>query len=90
MADTDKDGYRLERDTMGEVKVSSDKFWGAQTQRSIQNFPIGNEAEKMPLGVVKGLAIVKKAAAKVNKEFGLDSDVADAISKAADDVNTIF
>lgn len=71
---------------MGELKVPVDKLWGAQTQRSIQNFPIGNLAERMPIEVVRGLAIVKKAAAKVNREYGLEQDVADAISSAADEV----
>ncbi len=51
--------YRIEKDTMGEVKVPTDKYWAAQTQRSIQNFDIGNE--KMPLEVVYGFANLKKA-----------------------------
>ena len=59
--------YRIEKDTMGEMQVPSDKFWGAQTQRSIENFPIGEE--KMPLELVYAFAYLKKACAKVN--FGL-------------------
>ncbi|XP_033207413.1 probable fumarate hydratase, mitochondrial isoform X1 [Belonocnema kinseyi] len=79
-------GYRLERDTFGELKVPCDKYYGAQTLRSVMNFPIGDSSERMPLGVIVGMGILKKAAAEVNKEFGLDAKVADAISKAADDV----
>ncbi|XP_031789585.1 probable fumarate hydratase, mitochondrial isoform X4 [Nasonia vitripennis] len=54
--------------------------------RSVMNFPIGDQAERMPKGVIVAMGILKKAAAEVNKEFGLDAKVADAISKAADDV----
>lgn len=50
--------YRIERDTIGEMKVPSDKYWGAQTQRSFQNFPIGDE--KMPVEIINGFAILKK------------------------------
>ncbi|KAF7997357.1 hypothetical protein HCN44_005634 [Aphidius gifuensis] len=82
----DKVGYRLERDTFGELKVPSDKYYGAQTLRSVMNFPIGDSFERMPYGVIVAMGILKKAAAEVNKEFGLDPKVSDAISKAADDV----
>ena len=51
--------YRIEKDTMGEMKVPADKYWGAQTQRSIHNFEIG--CEKMPLEIVYGFAYLKKA-----------------------------
>jgi len=78
--------FRVEKDTMGELKVPAEKYWGAQTQRSIQNFPIGNESETMPFAVVKGLAIVKKAAATINTKYGLDKDISEAIIKAADEV----
>ena len=57
--------YRIERDTMGEIQVPADKLWGAQTQRSLQNFKISGE--KMPLEVVYGMAIVKKASALANQ-----------------------
>lgn len=60
--------YRIERDTMGEVKVPSDKYWGAQTERSRQNFRIG--IEKMPMEVIYAFAMIKRSAAKVNKEVG--------------------
>ncbi len=56
--------YRKEKDTLGEILVKNDKYWGAQTQRAIENFPIGNE--KMPINVIRALGIVKKAAARVN------------------------
>jgi len=78
--------YRIESDTFGEVKVPADRYYGAQTFRSIQNFDIGGPTERMPLPVVKAFGILKKAAAEVNKEFGLDANLADAISKAADEV----
>lgn len=78
--------YRIESDTFGELKVPSDKLYGAQTVRSTMNFAIGGPAERMPLPVVKGMGTLKKAAALVNKEYGLDPKVADAISQAADEV----
>ncbi len=61
--------YRVERDTMGEVNVPTNKLWGAQTQRSIQNFKIGNE--QMPMEVIRAFALVKKAAAIVNHNLGV-------------------
>jgi len=77
--------YRIERDTLGEVKVPADKLWGAQTQRSRQNFPIGNEL--MPTEMIKAFAVTKKAAAIVNSELGLlEKEKADAISYAAEQV----
>ncbi|KAJ3188731.1 hypothetical protein HDU85_004445 [Gaertneriomyces sp. JEL0708] len=78
--------FRVEKDTMGELQVPSDKYWGAQTQRSLQNFDIGGESERMPYPVIKAFAIVKKAAAKVNSETHLDKKVASAIIQAADEV----
>ncbi|MEH7012731.1 class II fumarate hydratase [Neobacillus niacini] len=60
--------FRLEKDTLGEVQVPADKYWGAQTQRSRENFQIGTE--KMPLEVVYALTLVKKAAAEVNHDLG--------------------
>lgn len=77
--------YRVEKDTIGEIKVPADKFWGAQTQRSKQNFPIGNE--KMPKEIIQAFAVLKKSAAKVNSELGLlDAKKAEAIAYAADEV----
>ncbi|MCG7391676.1 class II fumarate hydratase [Microvirga sp. ACRRW] len=76
---------RTETDTFGPIEVPADKLWGAQTQRSLQNFRIGTD--KMPLPLVHALAIVKQAAALVNKDLGkLDSKLAEAISAAAADV----
>ncbi|GAA0471076.1 class II fumarate hydratase [Alkalibacillus silvisoli] len=77
--------YRIERDTLGEMKVPADKYWGAQTQRSVLNFPIGNET--MPKEIIEGFAILKKSAARANESLGLlESDKADAIGHAADRV----
>merc|ERR1712131_365933 len=77
---------RVESDTMGTIEVPSDKYYGAQTARSIMNFPIGDESERMPTAVVKAFGVLKKAAAEVNTEFGLDAKVAEHISKACDEV----
>jgi len=80
-------GYRVEADTFGELKVPAEKYYGAQTLRSVMNFPIGDRAsERMPLPVIKAFGVLKKAAAEVNKEYGLDPVVAGAISQAADEV----
>jgi len=76
---------RTETDTFGPIEVPADKLWGAQTQRSIQNFRIGGE--RMPTALVHALALVKQASALVNKDLGkLDEKLADAISTAAADV----
>jgi fumarate hydratase, class II len=77
--------YRVEKDTIGEIHVPMDKYWGAQTQRSKQNFPIGNQ--KMPLEIIKAFAILKKSAALANKELGLlEEKKAAAIGVAADQI----
>lgn len=77
--------FRIEKDTIGEIKVPSEKYWGAQTQRSKQNFPIGGET--MPKEIIEGFAILKKSAANVNSELGLlDSEKAKAITYAADQI----
>ena len=52
--------YRIEKDTLGEIQVANDKYWGAQTQRSIENFPIGPKAS-MPIEIIHGFAYLKKA-----------------------------
>ncbi|ETN79756.1 hypothetical protein RB195_009143 [Necator americanus] len=77
---------RKERDTFGELEVPADKYYGAQTARSQMNFKIGGPEERMPLPVVHAFGILKKAAAMVNTEFGLDKKLADAICQAADEV----
>lgn len=75
--------FRVETDTLGDVKVPSEKYWGAQTQRSKQNFPIGNE--KMPIEIIKAFAILKKSTAKVNSDLGLlEEKKAKAITYASD------
>ena len=77
--------YRIEKDTMGEIRVPNDKYWAAQTQRSVENFPIGNE--KMPKEVVEGFAYLKKACAIVNNKLNrLDLEKCEAISAACDEV----
>ena len=61
--------YRLEHDTMGEVRVPADRYWGAQTQRSFENFRIGTE--KIPPEVIRAFAVVKLAAARANAQLGV-------------------
>lgn len=76
---------RIENDSMGEIAVPADRYWGAQTQRSLQNFKIGGE--KMPPAMIKALGTQKLAAAKTNMEFGLlDKDLGAAICTAAEEV----
>jgi fumarate hydratase class II len=80
--------YRLERDTMGEVKVPAQRYWGAQTERSRNNFRIGPEAS-MPKEIIHAFAYLKKAAAITNNEFGvLTTDKKDLISKVCDEILT--
>ncbi len=77
--------YRIERDTMGEVKVPADKYYGAQTARSLMNFKIGGE--RFPREMIRALGILKKAAAMANEELGmLPHEKAELIIKAADEV----
>ncbi|MET0360795.1 MAG: class II fumarate hydratase [Sphingobium sp.] len=76
---------RTESDSIGAIEVPSDAYWGAQTQRSIANFPFG-ATERMPIGIVHALAIVKQAASRVNRAHGLDGTLADAIESAAAEV----
>ncbi|KEQ51400.1 class II fumarate hydratase [Sphingobium chlorophenolicum] len=76
---------RIETDSIGAIEVPASAYWGAQTQRSIENFPFGAD-ERMPIGTVHALAIVKQAAARVNRGHGLDSGLADAIEAAAAEV----
>ncbi len=78
------DEFRIEKDSMGEVKVPNDKYWGAQTERSYENFRIG--IEKMPKEIVHAFALLKRSCAKVNCDFGkLDERRAKAIMQACDD-----
>ena len=76
---------RIEKDSLGEVNVANDRYWGAQTQRSLQNFKIGNE--HFPREFIRAYGILKKAAATVNESFGnLNSEIASTIRNAADEV----
>jgi fumarate hydratase class II len=76
---------RIEKDTMGEMQVPKDAYWAAQTQRSIQNFKIGEEI--MPYEITRAFSYLKKAVALVNKDLGkLDPKIADAIAQAADEM----
>src|SRR6266700_4826968 len=76
---------RIETDTFGPIEVPADRYWGAQTQRSLENFRIGTE--RIPLPVIRALAIIKRAAAEVNHKLGLlDARRMRAIVKAAQEV----
>ena len=77
--------YRIEHDTMGEVRVPANRCWGAQTQRSHENFPIGTE--KIPQEIIHAFAVLKKAAALANCKLGnLDARRANAIAAACDEI----
>lgn len=79
--------YRTEKDTIGEIQVPADKYWGAQTQRSLLNFEIGGDPMKMPIEIIQAFSILKKAAAQTNAELGaMDADKAEIISKVCDEV----
>lgn len=78
-------GVRIETDSMGEIEVPADKYWGAQTQRSLIHFDIGDD--RMPREMIRALGILKKAAAQVNNDLGkLPDDKAELITRAADEV----
>ncbi|XP_064551575.1 probable fumarate hydratase, mitochondrial [Drosophila montana] len=77
---------RSEKDTIGNIEVPADRYFGAQTMRCVNNFPIGGTDERMPKPVIQAMGILKKAAAEVNQEFGLDSKVSTAISGVCDEV----
>ncbi|UIJ46821.1 class II fumarate hydratase [Sphingomonas cannabina] len=76
---------RTETDSIGAIEVPVDAYWGAQTQRSLENFPFG-PTERMPIELVHALALVKQAAARVNRKHGLPAEIADAIETAAAEV----
>ena len=76
---------RVEKDSMGEIKVPADRYWGAQTQRSLENFKIGGD--RFPREMIRAFGVLKKAAALTNMELGsLDKKIGDSIVKAADEV----
>lgn len=77
--------YRIEKDSMGELEVPSNKYWGAQTQRSYNNFEIG--IEKMPVEIIDSFAILKKACAITNNRLGiLSEEKKDFIAKVSDEI----
>src|ERR1700689_3032255 len=81
----DSSSFRIERDSMGELKVPADALWGAQTQRAVQNFAISGQ--RLPRGFIRALALIKQAAAQANAALGLlEAPLAAAIGRAAADV----
>ena len=77
--------HRIEKDTMGEVKVPADRLWGAQTQRSLQNFCIGQERMRRPM--IRAMGLIKQATARVNAELGgIPEEIGSAIESAAEEV----
>jgi len=68
-------GFREEKDTFGPIKVPADRLWAAQTQRSMQNFDIARDTDRMPIPIVRAFGILKKCAAKVNIKYGLDKKI---------------
>ena len=85
MGEAMSNDVRIEKDSMGEVEVPSDRYYGAQTERSRENFPIGTE--RMPQAIVRAFGVLKKAAALTNEELGnLEPDIARLIVRAADEV----
>ena len=78
--------YRIEKDTMGEVKVPIDAYYGAQTQRSVENFPIAQDINKMPKEIIRAFAYLKKAAALTNVAAGvLPKEKSDLIGQVCAD-----
>jgi fumarate hydratase class II len=80
---------RTESDAFGEIQVPADKYWGAQTERSLENFKINQPQDRMPPGVIKAFGILKGAAATVNMKFGLDEKIGKAIQQAAAEVASL-
>src|SRR6516225_11649578 len=80
-----KPATRIETDSFGEIEVPADRYWGAQTERSLENFRIGGHV--MPMPIIRGLGIIKRAAAEVNMDLGrLDPKIGGAIVQAAQEV----
>src|ERR671930_1279761 len=78
---------RTETDSMGDIEVPADRYWGAQTQRSLHHFSIGGPTERMPTEVIRAFGILKKACALVNRDLGkLENEKAELIARAADEV----
>ncbi|EHY56925.1 Fumarate hydratase, mitochondrial [Exophiala dermatitidis] len=80
---------RTETDAFGPIEVESDKYWGAQTQRSLGNFKINQPQDRMPEGIVRAFGILKGAAAEVNMRYGLDPKIGEAIKQAAAEVASL-
>jgi fumarate hydratase, class II len=79
--------FRIEKDSLGEVQVPAEKYWAAQTQRSLQNFKIGGPGDKMPIEIIRAFAILKKAAALTNQDLGvLASDKAALIAEVCEEI----
>jgi len=81
--------YRIEHDSMGEIKVPADKYWGAQTQRSVENFPIGVGLETMPSEIIHAFGLLKKAAALANRSLRpekMTAEKAEAVCAACDEM----
>ena len=79
--------YRIEKDTMGQVQVPADVYWGAQTQRSIENFKIAQDINRMPREIIRAFAYLKKAAALTNLDAGvLPQDKSDLIGRVCDEI----
>lgn len=75
---------RIEKDTFGPIEVPGDKYWGAQTQRSLQNFKIGGQ--KMPWEIIQAFALIKSSIAEVNKKNGLNKNIADSIRMVSQEI----
>ena len=71
---------RKEKDTFGFIDVPADRLWGAQTQRSMQNFDIARDTDRMPIPIIRAFGILKKCAAKVNLRYGLNPKICTKIS----------
>jgi fumarate hydratase class II len=78
--------HRAEYDSFGEIMVPNDRYWGANTQRSVQNFDICRDIDRMPEDIIRAFGILKKSAAIVNMRYGLKKEIGEAIVKAADEV----
>lgn len=79
--------FRIEKDSLGEVQVPAEKYWAAQTQRSLQNFKIGGPGDKMPIEIIRAFAILKKAAALTNQDLGvLAAEKAKLIGQVCDEI----
>ena len=79
--------FRIEKDTMGPVQVPANVYWGAQTQRSIDNFRIAQDTNKMPREIIRAFAVLKKAAALTNLDAGvLPQERSDLIGRVCDEI----